>query len=323
MALAASTINLSSAVHADEAKVGAVPGLAAKVAQQQPPKVELPKLPADGSGVYRLSLNGAIGAAPLVVLLEVKGAQVVRAVALPIHSTRVPWPADAGKLVVKDGRITGTLTATVMTECNLHKDRFTRADLPKAATCELKTVMTGTIVLDVVYQGMQGTGTYNATWSKGVFPFNATAKAVEKGVVTALREAPRPLPERCDVELQMYAGMADVTKGPSTVVRATLTKGGMTDLRAYVMEDGEFGKPLKVTQSELTLRDDRLTGRIQGEEGRPFALEISGEAIGRQLFGTVTCVDGTSRVTTAWLGQLYDVNAWRLPLDHTRNGWTW
>jgi hypothetical protein len=80
---------------------------------------------------------------------------------------------------------------------------------------------------------------------------------------------------------------------------------------------------MKVTRSELSLRDGRLTGRIEGEEGRPFTLEINGEVIGRQLYGTVTCVDGATKVTTSWVGQLHDVNAWRLPLDHTRTDWTW
>ena len=88
------------------------PNLAALVAQRQAPNVAVPPLPADGSGYYRLSLNGAMGAAPLVLMLDVKGSQIVKAVALPIHNNnmRLPWPADPSKLAVKDGRIVGDVT---------------------------------------------------------------------------------------------------------------------------------------------------------------------------------------------------------------------
>jgi hypothetical protein len=292
------------------------PNLAAQVAQQAP-KVELPKLPADGSGIYRLSLNGAMGGAPLAVLLEVKGDKVVKAVALPIHKTRLPWPADAGKLVVKDGRITGELTVQVMKECSVHPDRFTRSDLGKAADYKLEPASTGTITLDVACPGTQGTGTYSSTLKSenGAVP-------IEKGTVSVRREASRPLPETCDVELQMYAGLADVKANATAVLRAMLTRGSLSELRAFAVE-GFSPKLMKLTRSELTLRDGRLTGKIEGEEGRPFTLEINGEAIGRQLYGTVTCVDGTTKVTTSWIGQLHDVSACRLPLDYSRTDWTW
>jgi hypothetical protein len=298
-AVAAITLNNLPATGAEP------PNLAAQVAQQQAPKVELPKLPADASGIYRLSLEGAMSAPPLVVLLEVKGDKVVRAVALPIHRARLPWPADAGKLVIKDGRITGEMAVQVMTEGAAHPDRF-----------KLEPASAGTITIDVPCQGVQGTGTYSSTLqsANGAVP-------IQKGTVNVLREAPRPVPEICDVELQMYAGLTGHDPSPHVVARGRLIKNSLTELRLNKVSAAET--PMKVTRTEMTLRDGRLTGRIEGEQGRPFTLEINGEAIGRQLYGTVTCVDGATNVTTSWVGHLHDVSAWRLPMDYTRTDWTW
>jgi len=40
------------------------------------PEVELPAIPDDGSGIYRLNLDQALGNAPLTVVLEVRQGEV-------------------------------------------------------------------------------------------------------------------------------------------------------------------------------------------------------------------------------------------------------
>jgi hypothetical protein len=65
------------------------PGLPAQVAQQ-PPKLELPPLPADGAGIYRVTLDQAVLGTPLLVYLDVKGGKVAKAMANPIDKMPLP-----------------------------------------------------------------------------------------------------------------------------------------------------------------------------------------------------------------------------------------
>jgi hypothetical protein len=152
----------------------------------------------------------------------------------------------------------------------------------------------------------------------------------DKGTVSVLREAPRSPTAQCDVELYLYAGLADFVTCPAVWLRATIRDGAATAAKAYfntgVRGSGK-GAELPLKNPQLTFRDGTLRGRLEavvpGREAEPFALELDGRAIGRQLVGTVTFVQGDLRVTTSWIGLQLDSGAWRFPADFPRGEWTW
>lgn len=290
-----------------------------------PPKVALPLLPADGSGIYRLSLDPMVGTIPLTVMLDVREGKVVGAVAMPVHQVSIPWPVDASNLLVRNGQITGSMNVQVMVPYNTHMERVQRGW--KGADYKLQPAASATIAITASVEGAVGSGTWTAQWSVKNLPSHYSG--APKGQVSVLREAARPLPAAFDIDLFCYAGLADLTPKPGVWLRATMKDGQATAVRAFVSpRDGMPGKLLTIKQSQFHIRDGKLVGRVEANvpdmEDKPFVLEFDGQSVGGQLVGSVTFVQGDVRVATSWLGLLFDVAAWRLSMmEFPKDTWTW
>ena len=300
-----------------------VAGLAGRL---PPPKVALPLLPADGSGIYRLNLDPMLGHVPLTAMLDVREGKVVGAVAMPVHQFSVPWPVDASNLSVRNGQITGSMKVQVMVPYNTDTERVRRG--LKGADYKLQPTASATIAITASVEGAVGSGTYTAQWSVKTLPSVYSPVPTLKGQVSVLREAARPLPSTFEIDLYCYAGLADLTSYPGVWLRATMKDGQATAVRAFVIPQNQrYGKLLTIKQSQFHIRDGKLVGRVEANvpdmEDKPFVLEFDGQSVGGQLVGSVTFVQGDVRVATSWLGLLYDVAAWRLPMDFPKDAWTW
>ena len=135
-----------------------IAGEIANPSRLPPPLAPLPKMPADGSGIYRLSLDLALGAAPLVLLLDVQQGKATRGVGLALHNASVYGPVDASKLMYQDNRITGTVKVEWMPLYGKSKQG------QNAIAYQLKPAVTATYTLDAKCDGANGAGVYSAEW---------------------------------------------------------------------------------------------------------------------------------------------------------------
>jgi hypothetical protein len=307
-----------------------------------PPKVELPPLPVDGSGVWRLHLEDGYpgeahcGPTPLWVVLEVDKGKVQRAVALPIHqafgaTSQLAVGAwgrvDASGLSLAQDRITGRMTVAVLPAWFkwVHDKRYLK---DKWKPYEMKPEAPSTVVVDVAVNGHEGAG----SWSLA----EPDKRRPSKGEVVLRREPPLPLPENYDLDLFMPAAFGDSPIRPhhdndsagQFWCRVRMGKTG--PIKAVGM--GHFKSPqvgdlVTWRTTELTWQGQALRGRFQGapaaKPADTFTLDIEGERIGRNLYGTVTLRQGDYQFVSPWRG-LLDTLSPGLPMeDEPGETWEW
>lgn len=282
----------------------------------------LPPLPADGAGIYRLSLDRLMGPGPLVLYAEVRGGKVVHVVGLSLYDSSVWHEVDAGKLLLKDQRLQGTASVTLWNSLTrVKKSDNTFATVEPAPRGKLD------VSVDVVFVGERGRGTYT---SKG-----AVGKTVQelKGDVYAHRQ-PLPVPtDRFQCELALYAALADLTAHPGITLRADFQKGTSTSLVTYPMPD--FSVDPVVKSGKLTMKDGILRGEVEvmarsapdpktkeTKPGPSVRLSIEGRALGHLLIGKVRTTVGDKTWTTTFLGRLHDA-LWPMPVDIPTRTWSW
>ena len=305
-----------------------------------PPKVELPPLPADGSGIWRLHLEDgypgsrACGPTPLWVLLHVENGKIVSGVALPPHQGEGAtaeavigaWgQVDGSGLTIGKDRMAGRLVVSHYPPWNhaQHDQRVAnRWPEFKFQPYEMKTEPPVTLAIDVVINGRQGEGAWSLEPEDKRRP--------SKGVVALRREPPLALPEHYDLELFMPAAFGESPIIPDIVVprlwcRVRMGKDGPRKGVGMAYFDdlsGGANRPWLVAwkKVELAWKERQLTGHLHGaSEKKPdqvFTFEIKGERIGRNLFGQVTFRQGDYQKTTPWRGFL-DVVSPVLPMGRS------
>ncbi|MEI7685447.1 MAG: hypothetical protein WCL32_10495 [Planctomycetota bacterium] len=297
-----------------------VAGEIADPSRLPPPLAPLPALPADGSGIYRLSLDRALGAAPLILHLEVEQGKATRGVGLVLHNASVYGPIDASKLTYQDNRITGTVKVELMP---LYDSAKRGKD---AIAYQFKPAVTATFTLDAKCDGATGAGVYSAEWDGKAMPLPHPASQGSKGALSIRRDPVRPLPARFECDMYLYAALGDLLPDPTVWLRLSMHDESATAAVGWVSPK-LGGQPVKLAwrETKVTLRDGNLKGRltatIPGREAESFTLDIDGEAINRQLFGTVTLQHGDKKITTQWVGLVHDARDWRLPLELPSGEW--
>ena len=312
-----------------------------------PPKVELPPLPADGSGIWRLHLeDGYPGSrvcrpTPLWVVLHLEKGKIVSGVALPPHQGEGAtaeavigaWgQVDGSGLTIGKDRMAGRLVVSHYPPWNhaQHDQRVAnRWPEFKFQPYEMKTEPPVTLVIDVAVNGRQGEG----TWL--IKP--ADQRRPSKGVVALRHEPPLALPENYDLELFMPAAFGESPIIPDIVVprlwcRVRMGKDGPRKSVGMAYFDdlsGGANRPRLVAwkKVELAWKERQLTGHLHGapaeKPDKAFNFEIKGERIGRNLFGEVTFRHGDYQKTTPWRGFL-DVVSPVLPMeDEQIPAWQW
>ncbi len=296
-----------------------VAGEVANPSQLPPPLAPLPKMPVDGSGIYRLSLDRALGAAPLVVLLNVQQGKVTRSVGLALHNGSVYGPVDASQLTYQDNRISGSLKIELMP---LY-DHTKRGE--KAIAYQFKPAVAATFTLDAKCDGATGAGNYSAQWDSKAMPLGYPASQGSKGTLSIRRDPARPLPGRFECDLHLYAALGDLLPDPTVWLRLSMHDESAAAAVGWVSLKLGGAAKLAWRENKMTLRDGKLKGRltatIPGRESESFTLDIDGEAINRHLFGVVTLQHGDKKTTTQWVGLVHDARDWRLPLEFASGEW--
>jgi len=286
------------------------------------PQAKLPALPADGSGIYRLQMPTKKRGQVLHLTFEATGGRVRRAVARPMADpgSEIVWPVDPSGLTVAGDRVTGSVSIQVMPQTDTHPERLNPKDTKrdKLRDYRWEPLHVATLKLDVACKGKTGSGTYAIDWG-GDSDFG---KGSEEGAVTLHRGPARPLPERYELDLFLYAGLGDMVRDPRVFLRAAMVDGRS---KGVVSKTIDRRHAIAVTKGSMTLVDGALSGRVEGTvetlPDRPMALELTGEAIGRQLWGTATLIEGDARITTSWYGTTHAARDFRAPLDFPRDRW--
>ena len=296
-----------------------IAGEIANPSRLPPPLAPLPKMPADGSGIYRLSLDRALGVAPLVLLLDVRHGKVTRGVGLALHNASVYGPVDASKLTYQDNRITDSVKVEWIP---LYGHKKQGQD---AIAYQLKPAVTATFTLDAKCEGANGAGVYSAEWDGKAMPLPYPASQGSKGTLSIHRDPARPLPARFECDMYLYAALGDLLPDPTVWLRLSMQDESAAAAVGWVSPKQSSAAKLAFRETKVTLRDGKLQGRltatIPGRESEPFTLDIDGEAINRQLFGTVTLQHGDKKTTTQWVGLIHDARDWRLPLELPSGEW--
>lgn len=301
---------------------------AVNVSLLPPPKIDPPPMPVDGSGVYRLSLEGAIGA-PLIVLVEVRQGKLTRAVALPTHYVQAWGEADTSQLIVEGERLHGKLRVSFSPLWNkdLNSRQIAGKPNPKFSAFTWKPVQQAEFAIDVA-KISQGTGAYTATWNGPPAFFNV--KLGKEGRVFVDRTPLVPAPDRCEVDLYLTTALTDMPlaqRGSSSVLlRVAFAGEKATGSMGYVSPLQNDDQKLTISECTATLRDGRLTGRFVAASPKvhteAFTLEVDGQMIGSQLYGLVTCSQGDLKAVTPWIGVMND-SAFRWPTAPWSGSWTW
>jgi hypothetical protein len=329
----------AGAVHAaDSPKVGPVEAIVLP-----PPKAELPPLPSDGSGLWRLHLEDgypgsrACRPTPLWVVLHVENGKIVSGAAFPPHqgegaSAEVAIGAwgqvDGSGLSIGKDRMTGRLVVSHYPPWNhgQHDQRVAkRGSEVKFQPYEMKTEPPQTLAIDVAVNGRQGEGTWSLEPKDPRRP--------SQGAVALRREPLLPLPEQYDLELFMPAAFGESPIIPEVMrprlwCRVRMGKAGpMKWAGTAFFREGNAAHRVAWTKVELAWDGRRLSGRLHGappeKPNEAFSFEIQGERIGRRLFGQVTIRQGDYRKTTPWRGFL-DVVSPVLPMEYEEiPAWLW
>jgi hypothetical protein len=296
-----------------------VAGEIANPSRLPPPLAPLPKMPADGSGIYRLSLDRAVGVAPLVLLLDVQQGKVTRGVGLALHNASIYCSVDASNLTYQGNRISGSVKIELMP---LYDSAKRGKD---AIAYQLKPAVTATFILDAQCDGATGAGVYSAQWDGKAMPLGYPANQGSKGVLSIRRDPARPLPARFECDLHLYAALGDLLPDPTVWLRLSMQDDSAVAAVGWVSLKLGGAAKLAWREAKVTLRDGKLKGRltalIPGRESESFTLDIDGDAINRQLFGVVTLQRSDKKTTTQWVGLVHDARDWRLPLEMASGEW--
>lgn len=303
-----------------------------------PPVLPASERPADGSGIYRLSLGGALRGSPLIVLVEVIQGKVTGAVALPTHLAPTWAEADVSGLAYSPDGCKGTLKIGFwpLFDGNLNNAEIAGKANPTFTAYEAKPKQFATITLDLTWTGREGKGTWQGVWEgPGVFSWMAPGKG---GAVESLWLPAWPDSGKVDLQeadLALMLPLVDVQPNekhttPGMWLRLSMAQGKATTVIAWT-EDRTVRNGivhLTVTKHDLSLKDGRISGTVEvaypDGKNQPFTLSVQGRAIGAQLFGVATFTQGAKTIATPWLGLLHHVPTWHLPLEAPAPGpWTW
>lgn len=303
------------------------------------PRVELPAMPDDGSGVYRLNLDQALGKAPLTVVLEVQQGKVIQAVSLPVRTANAWCPTDATHLKFDSGRLTGT----VRVECPpafIPNGPYSRTvkgkPNPDYVPYNLEPLVTGEITLDVKCEGAGGAGRFEAKWQRNTpkaSPYSYRSAFNDEGTVSVVRQSLPKLPDEYEIDLFLASALANSPlvahlnkESPSIWLRLAMAKDRDSGASGFVNLTKE---PCEVRwiRKSISYRDGKLVGEMQGaidlQDSSSFKLTLDGQTIGRRLFGTVRFQGHETDMNTQWIGHLHDSAAWRLPLGLPSETWQW
>jgi hypothetical protein len=292
------------------------PGTAtpAKVAAAEP-LAKPPPIPADGAGVYRLSLDRFGEVTPLVLYAEVRGGKAVQAMALTLYGSPVCHEVDAAGLALQDRRLSGAVRVTFLNPLVNRKTgetTFATQDQSVGGKAEL--------TLDVQFDGDRGRGGYAGKGSGGRAPQDY------KGDVHAFRYPALPPGGRFQAELVLYGALAESTRYPGITLRADYQGGASTALAAYPLPD--FSAEPVVQSGKLTFKDGAIGGDVEVRDhpkpdpktkkapspGPPVRLALEGRALGFQIAGKVRTTIGEKTWTTTFLGRLHPCK-WPMPVE--------
>ena len=309
------------------------------------PKVKLPAMPADGSGIYRLSLEGLLGPTTLTVLIDVRDGRPRAAVALPLQNQRSGWwPGKTDELKYVDGALQGAILFDCMpVPMPINKRVFPGKPASREVNTRyvpfvLEPQATATVTLDVGWEGNFGRGACTLTVEGcGKLPgLNIQAGEAIKGKAYLVREPHAVLSddyqcELCFRQVLPNAGVVQKNGRPLTPpddlwCRIDVQHGRVKQAALYAWWRQA---PLVMSGQSLTVKDGRVSGSMDvawpGLEGQPVTLKVDTTIrMGRRLCGRVTCVRGTFRETTPWVGVLQALRDSKLPVEMPGDfTWEW
>ena len=312
-----------------------------------PPPVQVAaERPADGSGIYRLSLGQAINKAALIVLVEVKQGKMAGAVALPTHFAPTWAEADVSGLTFSPSGFKGVLKVGFWPLFSRYTNAAETLDgkpNPKfIAAYEAKPKQFVTITLDLAQTGREGKGTWKGVW-EGPSSFNNMSVA-NGGEIESLWQSARPdssQVDRQEADLHMVCALVDSpmpilgngnlwATSPAVWLRLGLERGKSTVVLGWA--ESPIGQQqsnpvaITITKQNFMIENGSITGQVVAAysdgKSEPFTLAVQGRALGGQLNGTVTFTQGAKTGTTPWIGLLHQASTWRLPLE-AAGPWTW
>ena len=306
-----------------------------------PPALAAAERPADGSGIYRLSLGGAIQGMPLIVLVEVNQGKMTGAVALPTHTSATWAEVDFSGLVFTPDRLKGTLKVGFWPLFDPAKNaaEIEGKPNPKFTAYEAKPKQFATITLDLALAGREGKGTWQGAWEG---PESFIRMSPGKGGSAESLWQPAPLDsgqvERQEVDLFCKFPLLKSTLPikevltPTMWFRMAMERGKTVKALAWfenvaISRGYQSGLPLKLTKQDITIKDGLITGQLEAAfpdgKSEPFTVTLQGRVLGSQLIGTATFTQGATSATTPWIGLLHQVPTWHLPVEAPSGQWTW
>ena len=298
------------------------------------PRADLPRLPADGSGYYRLELDQAMGHAAFALLLEIRNGKVGPVVAIPLQSAggRIWWPCVDNQLRFADGKLQGSvrlaLSPGVVDSNGIHAD---------AATAEKLDIS-----LDITCEGSKAHGTYKMSGNKLPYEFGRTAKDPKSwdGAVIGLRHAVQA--RSVEYECELFLPTVLPAQGPVTNpknppqpqplwVRLAMDKQTSTAALAWIAGKADTSSEWVGTKEipltgNVTLADSKLAGKLTGHRpdlNTDFTLTVNAVQIGPRLVGTVEYDQGAGKRSSPVAGLVHDTPGFHLTRSFEKNEWTW
>lgn len=302
-----------------------------------PPAPASAPIPKDGSGTWRLVLDGAFGKTSLTLILAVSGGRVVDGIGLDLDLNPAWMELDVGGLSATAGSLSGTAVLTIPGVFNSHPER----DKRKAFNNEDPGVIA---VADLTLAATVGAEGGTGTWTLVLRPTTPKTTAIwlsrteqrplkSDGVLTLVRQAPTAgLPQTC--ELISTSGLGDVfIDHNGHGLRAEFAADGSARrlVALGVNEHQHRGTVGGSATGSLTLRDGRLNGDVTlslskpetvGQPATEVGWRITGRAIGPVLAADLVVTGAGRTWRTRALGRWTSAGGY-LPLDQTTEPWTW
>lgn len=296
------------------------------------PRAELPPLPADGSGYYRLELEQAMGPAAIALLVEIRNGKVGPVVAIPLQALggRIWWPCVDNQLRYVDGKLQGNIRLALL-------QGVVDANGVSADAAENLEIS-----LDVACEGNKARGTYKMSGNKLPFEFGRTAKDPKSwvGAVIGLRHAVPARSAQYECELFLPAvlpaqGPVNNPKNPPQPqplwIRLAMDKQTSTAALAWITGVADVSSQRVETKEialtgNVTLADGKLTGKLTGHRpdlNADFTLTANAVQIGPRLVGTVVYVQGAEKRSSALSGLVHDTPGFHLTRSFEKNQWMW
>jgi hypothetical protein len=286
-----------------------------------PPKVELPPLPVDGSGIWRLHLEDAgPGATPLWIVMEVDKGKIARAVAVPKHYPEhlgmgVWGDVDASTLSLAPDRISGRLSFALLPPWDWPNVKLRAKNQHRPY--EPKPTAPIQVELEARIAGESGSGNWSIARA-------ANDRDPGKGTVVVRREPPLPLPEIFDLEFFLPGGLGDspgASDEPELWLRVRMGKAGAIKVVGKILISGIGAGTtayITVRDAKMVCAEGKVTGQIEGHFPAktgpvPFSLRLDGQCIGRTVNGLGTLQQGDYRIATPFRG-LVDIVSPVIPM---------